>query len=37
MAKEKDKQLEKELELAQFENQKIVEVGIEREVKKSFI
>ena len=37
MAKEKDKNLEKELELAQFENQKIVDVGIEREVKKSFI
>ena len=37
MAKEKDKNLEKELELAQFENQKIIDVGIEREVKKSFI
>ena len=37
MAKEKDNHLEKELELAQFENQKIIDVGIEREVKKSFI
>ena len=37
MAKEKDKQLEKEQEIALFENQKIVEVGMEKEVKKSFI
>ena len=37
MANEKDKQLEKEQELALFENQKIVDVGIEKEVKKSFI
>ncbi len=37
MAKEKDNHLEKELELAQFENQKIIDVGIEKEVKKSFI
>ena len=37
MANEKDKKLEKEQELALFENQKIVDVGMEREVKKSFI
>ncbi len=37
MANEKDKQLEKELEIALFENQKIVDVGMEKEVKKSFI
>ena len=37
MANEKDKNLEKEQELALFENQKIVDVGMEREVKKSFI
>ncbi len=37
MANEKDKQLEKQQELALFENQKIVDVGMEKEVKKSFI
>ena len=37
MANEKDKKLEKEQELALFENQKIVDVGMEKEVKKSFI
>ncbi len=37
MANEKDKQKEKELEIALFENQKIVDVGMEKEVKKSFI
>ena len=37
MANEKDKNLEKEQELALFENQKIVDVGMEKEVKKSFI
>ena len=34
MANEKDKKLEKEQELALFENQKIVDVGMEKEVKK---
>ena len=37
MANEKDKKLEREQELALFENQKIVDVGMEKEVKKSFI
>ena len=37
MAREKDKNLEREQEIKLFENQKIVEVGMEREVKKSFI
>ncbi len=37
MAKEKDKSLEREQELEQFINQKIVDVELEREVKKSFI
>ncbi len=37
MANEKDRKLEKEQELALFENQKIVDVGMEKEVKKSFI
>ena len=37
MANEKDKQLDKQQELALFENQKIVDVGMEKEVKKSFI
>ena len=37
MANEKDKKLEKEQELSLFENQKIVDVGMEKEVKKSFI
>ena len=37
MANEKDKKLAKEQELALFENQKIVDVGMEKEVKKSFI
>ena len=37
MANEKDKQLEKQQEIELFENQKIVEVGMEKEVKKSFI
>ena len=36
MANEKEKEL-KQQELALFENQKIVDVGMEREVKKSFI
>lgn len=37
MANEKEKQMQREQEIALFENQKIVEVGMEREVKKSFI
>ena len=37
MANEKDKNIDKQQEMALFENQKIVEVGMEREVKKSFI
>ena len=37
MANEKEKQLEKQQEIALFENQKIVDVGMEKEVKKSFI
>ncbi len=37
MAKEKDKELQREEEIALFENQKIVDVGMEKEVKKSFI
>ena len=37
MANEKDKQLQKQQEVELFENQKIVDVGMEREVKKSFI
>ncbi len=37
MANEKDKQLEREQEIALFENQRIVDVGMEKEVKKSFI
>ena len=37
MANEKEKQLEREQEIALFENQKIVDVGMEKEVKKSFI
>ncbi len=37
MAKEKDKNLEREQEIKLFENQKIVDVGMEKEVKKSFI
>ncbi len=37
MANEKDKQLEKQQELALFENQKIVDVEMDKEVKKSFI
>ena len=37
MAKDKKKNEDKELELSLFENQKIVNVGMEREVKKSFI
>ena len=37
MANEKEKQLEKQQEIELFENQKIVEVGMEKEVKKSFI
>ena len=37
MANEKDKNLERQQEIALFENQKIVDVGMEREVKKSFI
>ncbi len=37
MANEKDKQLDREQELALFTNQKIVDVGMEKEVKKSFI
>jgi len=37
VANEKDKQLERQQEIALFENQKIVEVGMEKEVKKSFI
>ena len=36
MANEKEKQ-DKELELSLFENQKILDVGMEKEVKKSFI
>ena len=34
---DKNKKLEREQELALFENQKIVDVGMEKEVKKSFI
>jgi len=37
VANEKDKNIDKELELSLFENQKIVDVGMEKEVKKSFI
>ncbi len=37
MANEKEKQLQKEQELALFEQQKIVDVHMEKEVKKSFI
>ncbi len=37
MANEKDKQLEKQQEMELFEKQKIVDVGMEKEVKKSFI
>ena len=37
MANEKDKKLDKQQELELFENQKIVDVGMEKEVKKSFI
>ena len=37
MANEKDKIVDKQQELALFENQKIVDVGMEKEVKKSFI
>ncbi len=37
MANEKDKELEKQQEIALFENQKIVDVSMEKEVKKSFI
>ena len=37
MANEKDKNLQREEERALFENQKIVEIGMEQEVKKSFI
>ena len=37
MANEKEKNVDKELEYSLFENQKIVDVGMEKEVKKSFI
>ena len=37
MANEKDKKLDQQQEIALFENQKIVNVSMEREVKKSFI
>ncbi len=37
MAKDKKNNVDKELELSLFENQKIVDVGMEKEVKKSFI
>ena len=37
MANEKDKELQRQQEIELFENQKIVDVGMEREVKKSFI
>ncbi len=37
MSKAKDKELQREEEIALFENQKIVDVGMEKEVKKSFI
>ena len=37
MANEKDKKIDRQQEIALFENQKIVDVGMEREVKKSFI
>jgi len=37
VANEKDKNLDKEQELSLFENQKILDVGMEKEVKKSFI
>ncbi len=37
MANEKDKNIDKQQELMLFENQKIVDVGMEKEVKKSFI
>ncbi len=37
MAREKDKSLEREKELEQFINQKILDVELDREVKKSFI
>ena len=37
MANEKDKNIDKQQEIELFENQKIVDVGMEKEVKKSFI
>ena len=37
MANEKDKKLDQQQEAALFENQKIVNVSMEKEVKKSFI
>ena len=37
MAQEKDKNIDKQKEIELFENQKIVDVGMEKEVKKSFI
>ena len=37
MANEKEKDLQKQQEIELFENQKIVDVGMEKEVKKSFI
>ena len=37
VANEKDKKVDRELELSLFENQKVVDVGMEKEVKKSFI
>ena len=37
MANEKDKQLQQEEERAAFENQRIIDIGMEHEVKKSFI
>ena len=37
MANEKDKNIDKQQEILLFENQKIVDVGMEKEVKKSFI
>ena len=37
MANEKDKNIDRQQEIELFENQKIVDVGMEKEVKKSFI
>lgn len=37
MANEKEKELQRQQEIELFENQKIVDVGMEKEVKKSFI